>query len=96
MPLCLKFIDLEKIIDTVETEAVIEALGNPVIPTQYVRVLRELYNNFTTRHGMEKHGSEGRQPPFTSSTLCGRHRTYIEQAKRIQPNLTFLVERRCG
>ncbi|XGW34773.1 hypothetical protein V3C99_018637, partial [Haemonchus contortus] len=49
MPLCLTFIDLKKAFDTVETEAVIEALGNQGVPTQYVRMLRELYNNFTTR-----------------------------------------------
>uniref|UniRef100_A0A7I4Y4C1 Reverse transcriptase domain-containing protein n=1 Tax=Haemonchus contortus TaxID=6289 RepID=A0A7I4Y4C1_HAECO len=47
MPLCLTSIDLKKAIDTVETEAVIEALGNQGVPTQYVRMLRELYNNFT-------------------------------------------------
>uniref|UniRef100_A0A7I5ECP8 Reverse transcriptase domain-containing protein n=2 Tax=Haemonchus contortus TaxID=6289 RepID=A0A7I5ECP8_HAECO len=40
---------IEKAFDTVETEAVNEALGNQGVPTQYVRMLRELYNNFTTR-----------------------------------------------
>uniref|UniRef100_A0A7I4XT34 Reverse transcriptase domain-containing protein n=1 Tax=Haemonchus contortus TaxID=6289 RepID=A0A7I4XT34_HAECO len=49
MPLCLTFLDLKKGFDTVETEAVIEALGNQGVPTQYVRMLHELYNNFTTR-----------------------------------------------
>uniref|UniRef100_A0A7I4YQW8 Reverse transcriptase domain-containing protein n=1 Tax=Haemonchus contortus TaxID=6289 RepID=A0A7I4YQW8_HAECO len=49
MPLCLTFIDLKKAFDTVETEAVIEALGNQGVPTQYIRMLRELYDNFTTR-----------------------------------------------
>ncbi|XGW22462.1 hypothetical protein V3C99_005024 [Haemonchus contortus] len=49
MPLCLTFIDLKKALDTVETEAVIEALGNQGVPTQYIRMLRELYDNFTTR-----------------------------------------------
>ncbi|XGW34914.1 hypothetical protein V3C99_018735 [Haemonchus contortus] len=34
MPLCLTFIDLKKDCDTVETVAVIEALGNQGIPTQ--------------------------------------------------------------
>ncbi|VDO28401.1 unnamed protein product [Haemonchus placei] len=33
MPLCLTFIDLKKAFDTVETEAVIEALGNQGVPT---------------------------------------------------------------
>uniref|UniRef100_A0A7I4YAI8 Reverse transcriptase domain-containing protein n=1 Tax=Haemonchus contortus TaxID=6289 RepID=A0A7I4YAI8_HAECO len=49
MPLCLTFIDLKKAFDTVETEAVIEALGNQGVPTQYIRMLRELYDSFTTR-----------------------------------------------
>uniref|UniRef100_A0A7I4YD72 Reverse transcriptase domain-containing protein n=1 Tax=Haemonchus contortus TaxID=6289 RepID=A0A7I4YD72_HAECO len=49
MPLCLTLIDLKKAFNTVETEAVIGALGNQGVPTQYVRMLRELYNNFTTR-----------------------------------------------
>nr|CDJ89444.1 RNA-directed DNA polymerase (reverse transcriptase) domain containing protein [Haemonchus contortus] len=49
MPLCLTFIDLKKAFDTVETEAVIDALGNQDVPTQYIRMLRELYDNFTTR-----------------------------------------------
>ena len=49
MPLCLTFIDLKKAFDSVETEAVIEALGNQGIPTQYIRILRELYSNFTTK-----------------------------------------------
>nr|CDJ88695.1 RNA-directed DNA polymerase (reverse transcriptase) domain containing protein [Haemonchus contortus] len=49
MPLCLTFIDLKKAFDTVETEAVIEALGNQGVPAQYIRMLRELYHGFTTR-----------------------------------------------
>nr|CDJ91750.1 RNA-directed DNA polymerase (reverse transcriptase) domain containing protein [Haemonchus contortus] len=49
MPLCLTFIDLKKAFDTVETEAVIEALGNQGVPTEYIRMLRELHRNFTTR-----------------------------------------------
>ena len=49
MPLCLTFIDLKKAFDSVETEAVIEALGNQGVPTPYVSVLRELYSSFTTR-----------------------------------------------
>ncbi|KAK6764274.1 hypothetical protein RB195_024552 [Necator americanus] len=48
MPLCLTFIDLNKAFDSVETEAVVEALDNQGVPTQYIKVLRELYNNFTT------------------------------------------------
>ncbi|XGW09071.1 hypothetical protein V3C99_011407, partial [Haemonchus contortus] len=38
-----------KAFDTVETEAEIEALGNQGEPTQYIRMLRELYDNFTPR-----------------------------------------------
>ncbi|KAL6734038.1 hypothetical protein Aduo_004623 [Ancylostoma duodenale] len=49
MPLCLTFIDLKKAFDSVETEAVLEALGNHGIPTQYIKILRELHSNFTSR-----------------------------------------------
>ncbi|KAK6738037.1 hypothetical protein RB195_020250 [Necator americanus] len=49
MPFCLTFIDLKKkAFDTVETEAVVEALDNQSVPTQYIKALRELYCNFTT------------------------------------------------
>ncbi|KAK6742998.1 hypothetical protein RB195_010333 [Necator americanus] len=48
MPLCLTFIDLKKAFDSVETEAVVEALDNQGVPTQYIKGLRELYSNFTT------------------------------------------------
>ncbi|KAK6750712.1 hypothetical protein RB195_002593 [Necator americanus] len=48
MPLCLTFIDLKKAFDSVQTEAVVEALDNQGVPTQYIKVLRELYSNFTT------------------------------------------------
>ncbi|KAK6761533.1 hypothetical protein RB195_022559 [Necator americanus] len=48
MPLCLTFIDLKKAFDSVETEAVVEALDNQGVPTQYIKVLRELCSNFTT------------------------------------------------
>ncbi|KAK6755979.1 hypothetical protein RB195_014396 [Necator americanus] len=44
----LTFIDLRKAFDSVETEAVVEALDNQGVPTQYIKVLRELYSNFTT------------------------------------------------
>ncbi|EYC35188.1 hypothetical protein Y032_1123g3637 [Ancylostoma ceylanicum] len=49
MPFCLTFIDLKKAFDTVETEAVLEALGNEGVPTQYIWIFRELYSNFMTR-----------------------------------------------
>ncbi|KAK6736722.1 hypothetical protein RB195_019429 [Necator americanus] len=48
MPLCLTFIDLKKAFDSVETEAVVEALDNQGVPTPYIKVPRELYSNFTT------------------------------------------------
>ncbi|KAK6748226.1 hypothetical protein RB195_001071 [Necator americanus] len=48
MPLCLTFVDLKKAFDSFETEAVMEALDNQGVPTQYIKVLRELYSNFTT------------------------------------------------
>ncbi|KAK6733917.1 hypothetical protein RB195_017590 [Necator americanus] len=48
MPLCLTFIALKKAFDSVETEAVVEAMDNQGVPTQYIKVLRELYSNFTT------------------------------------------------
>ncbi|KAE9412977.1 hypothetical protein Angca_002914, partial [Angiostrongylus cantonensis] len=48
-PLCLTFIDSEKAFDSIEIEAVMEALGSKGFPTQYIKVLRELYNNFTTK-----------------------------------------------
>ncbi|KAK6734940.1 hypothetical protein RB195_018252 [Necator americanus] len=48
MPLYLTFIDLKKAFDPVETEAVVEALDNQGVPTQYIKRLRELYSNFTT------------------------------------------------
>uniref|UniRef100_A0A0K0DAM3 Reverse transcriptase domain-containing protein n=1 Tax=Angiostrongylus cantonensis TaxID=6313 RepID=A0A0K0DAM3_ANGCA len=48
-PLCLTFIDLEKAFDSIEIEAVMEALGNQGVPTQYIKILRELCNNFTTK-----------------------------------------------
>uniref|UniRef100_A0A7I4Y7U3 Reverse transcriptase domain-containing protein n=1 Tax=Haemonchus contortus TaxID=6289 RepID=A0A7I4Y7U3_HAECO len=49
MRLCLPFVDLKKAFDIVETEAVTEALGNQGALTQYIRILCELYDNFTTR-----------------------------------------------
>ncbi|KAK6734221.1 hypothetical protein RB195_017791 [Necator americanus] len=44
-PLCLTIIDLKKAFDSVETEAAEEALDNQGVPTQYLKVLRELYSN---------------------------------------------------
>ncbi|KAK6743922.1 hypothetical protein RB195_010923 [Necator americanus] len=48
MPLCLSFIDLKKAFYSAETEAVMEALDNQGVHTQYMKVLRAWYSNFTT------------------------------------------------
>ncbi|KAE9419314.1 hypothetical protein Angca_009195, partial [Angiostrongylus cantonensis] len=48
-PLCLTFINLQKAFDSIETEAVMEAFGSQGIPTQYIKILRELHKNFTTK-----------------------------------------------
>uniref|UniRef100_A0A0K0CX05 Reverse transcriptase domain-containing protein n=1 Tax=Angiostrongylus cantonensis TaxID=6313 RepID=A0A0K0CX05_ANGCA len=48
-PLCFTFIDLEKAFDSIEIEAVMEALVSQGVPTQYVKILRELCKNFTTK-----------------------------------------------
>ncbi|KAE9417833.1 hypothetical protein Angca_009674, partial [Angiostrongylus cantonensis] len=48
-PLCLTFIGLLKAFDSIEIEAVIESLGSQGVPTQYIKILRELYKNFTTK-----------------------------------------------
>ncbi|KAK6760996.1 hypothetical protein RB195_022172 [Necator americanus] len=49
MPLGLIFVDLKKAFDSVETKVVMEALDNKGVPSQYIKVLRELYSYFTTR-----------------------------------------------
>ncbi|KAE9412540.1 hypothetical protein Angca_007926, partial [Angiostrongylus cantonensis] len=48
-PLCLTFIDLQKAFDSIEIEAVMEVIGSQGVPTQYVKILRELYKNFSTK-----------------------------------------------
>ncbi|KJH43114.1 hypothetical protein DICVIV_10884 [Dictyocaulus viviparus] len=48
-PLCLTFIDFEKAFDSVEKEAITEVLTNRVLPTLYIKVLRELYKNITAK-----------------------------------------------
>ncbi|KJH52229.1 hypothetical protein DICVIV_01557 [Dictyocaulus viviparus] len=47
--LCLTFIDIKKVFDSVEAEAVMEALTNQALPTPYIKILRELYKNSTTK-----------------------------------------------
>ena len=49
MPFCLTFIDLKKAFNSVETEAVIEALAKQGVQTQYIKILHDLYYGFTTR-----------------------------------------------
>ncbi|KAE9412630.1 hypothetical protein Angca_007102, partial [Angiostrongylus cantonensis] len=48
-PLCFTFIDLEKAFDSTEIEAVLEALGSQGVPTQYIKILRELYKNCSSK-----------------------------------------------
>ncbi|KAE9421597.1 hypothetical protein Angca_004733, partial [Angiostrongylus cantonensis] len=48
-PLCLTFIDLQKAFDSVEIEAVMEALGSQGVPTQYIKILCQLYKYFATK-----------------------------------------------
>ncbi|KAE9413420.1 hypothetical protein Angca_006218, partial [Angiostrongylus cantonensis] len=48
-PLCLNFIDLKNAFDSIKIKAVMKALGSQGVPTQYVKILRELYKNFTTK-----------------------------------------------
>ncbi|VDL62408.1 unnamed protein product, partial [Nippostrongylus brasiliensis] len=45
--LCLTFINIKKAFDSVETEAVIEALCKQDVSTQYLNILSELYKGFT-------------------------------------------------
>ncbi|KAE9418195.1 hypothetical protein Angca_009003, partial [Angiostrongylus cantonensis] len=48
-PLCLTFIDLQRAFNSTEIEAVMKALGSQRVPAQYVKILRELYKNFTSK-----------------------------------------------
>ncbi|KAE9413326.1 hypothetical protein Angca_003697, partial [Angiostrongylus cantonensis] len=47
--LCLIFIDLKKAFDSIKTAAVMEVHGSQGVPTQFIKILRELYKNFTTK-----------------------------------------------
>ncbi|VDM54603.1 unnamed protein product [Angiostrongylus costaricensis] len=48
-PLCLTFIGLQKAFDSIEIEVVLEALDSQGVPTQYIKILRDLHKNFTTK-----------------------------------------------
>ncbi|KAE9417522.1 hypothetical protein Angca_006688, partial [Angiostrongylus cantonensis] len=48
-PHCLTFNDLQKAFDSIKMEAVMEVLGSQGVLTQYIKILRELYKNFTTK-----------------------------------------------
>lgn len=48
----LNFIDLKKAFNSVEIEAVMEALNNDSMATLGVRIFRELYSYFTTTTGI--------------------------------------------
>ncbi|VDP10776.1 unnamed protein product [Heligmosomoides polygyrus] len=55
--LCLTFIDLKKAFDSVETEAVIDALLTQRVPTQYIRVFQEHDQDFVIlQRGQRKGG----------------------------------------
>uniref|UniRef100_A0A7I4Z0T2 Reverse transcriptase domain-containing protein n=1 Tax=Haemonchus contortus TaxID=6289 RepID=A0A7I4Z0T2_HAECO len=69
------FIDSKEAFDTVETEAIIESLANQDLPTQYIRMLRELYDNFTTR-----------VPPFYKEVVINVKRG-VRQGDTIPPKL---------
>ncbi|KAK6725448.1 hypothetical protein RB195_004028 [Necator americanus] len=47
-------IDLKKAFDAVEIEAIMETLYNQGIPPPYVRIIRDLYSNFTTKISQEE------------------------------------------
>ncbi|VDP39176.1 unnamed protein product [Heligmosomoides polygyrus] len=49
LQLCHTLIDLNKVFDSVKTKAVVDTLLSHGVPTQYIRVLRELYSGFTTK-----------------------------------------------
>ncbi|EYC23509.1 hypothetical protein Y032_0015g2689 [Ancylostoma ceylanicum] len=65
MPLCLTFVDLKKAFDTVETEAVLEALGNQGVPTQYIRMFRD--DDITIRRGVRQ--GDTMSPKLFTATL---------------------------
>ncbi|VDM63892.1 unnamed protein product [Angiostrongylus costaricensis] len=48
-PLYLTSMDLKKAFDSIEIEAVMEALDNQVFPIQCINNLRELYKDFATK-----------------------------------------------
>ncbi|VDO62016.1 unnamed protein product [Heligmosomoides polygyrus] len=75
LPLCLTFIDLKKAFDSVETEALIEALLTQGVPTQYIGVLRELYSEFTTKIS-----------PFYNDVVIDVRRE-VQQGDTISPKL---------
>ena len=47
LPLCLAFVDYEKAFDSIETNAVIQALKNQGIETTYIKIIKEIYTNAT-------------------------------------------------
>ncbi|KAK6764344.1 hypothetical protein RB195_024608 [Necator americanus] len=57
MPLCLTFIDLKKAFDSAETEAVVEALDNQGVPTQYIKHQPRGTNADRIRRNMWMHWS---------------------------------------
>ncbi|VDP47725.1 unnamed protein product [Heligmosomoides polygyrus] len=95
LPLCLTFIDLKKAFEFVETEAVVEALLTQGVPVLYIRVLRELYNGFTTkRHPRKRHlrtrmGRHGVKDG-------GRHQHYLTLSASQAKQMLAGFDRVCG
>ncbi|XGW19008.1 hypothetical protein V3C99_003092 [Haemonchus contortus] len=81
MPLWLKFFDLMKAFDIVETKAVIEALGYQGVPNQYIRRLRELRDNITTRIS-----------PFYKEAIINEKRG-VREGDTISPKLSVPLSR---
>ncbi|KAE9420694.1 hypothetical protein Angca_006402, partial [Angiostrongylus cantonensis] len=48
-PLCLAFTDLKEAFDSIEIEADMEAFDSQGISSQYMKILRQLYKNITTK-----------------------------------------------
>ncbi|KAE9414979.1 hypothetical protein Angca_003702, partial [Angiostrongylus cantonensis] len=48
-PLCLIFIDLKKAFGSIEIESITKSVYSQGVSTQYIKILREMYKNFTTR-----------------------------------------------
>ncbi|XGW33858.1 hypothetical protein V3C99_017939 [Haemonchus contortus] len=93
MPLCLTFIDSKKAFDIVETEAVIEALGNKCVrqgdtisPKLFSAAFEKIMRHIE-REGMGVKVGDSYLHQLQQLT------TNIEQAERMLAYLAMLVER---